>query len=629
MRPQITVVNHYNILNRVNHGGNQAIKGLYKGLSRFFDVNIIIFTDDEKYKDEVVLCAGVKIIPILIPNSLRDEQKKLLAKLFPHKRPDDAIAYIRLYHLNDELVETVRKIAEDSVIVVAEHVYTWKLIKQSCPEKHLWYRAHNVEYDYRDTANGKGWMPPDLMQEIYDFEKSCITQAELILTISQLEYERFAELYQLTDATKEKMININAGYDVSKINLIYPSKRSKINEKYQYTGIYIATGNQLTKNAAEICLEIARAFPKIQIVFMGSVSHFLKEMQLPENVLIKGMVDDEEKQYYLNHCDFALNPVQGGAGINIKILEFFAYGIPTLSTEHGVRGIAATPGEDFILLPEGVEGALGGMKKYLSMSLSKKDKMSKRASTLVREHYTWDSIANKIVNQAKKMYGVELTKERPVQNKTYNTTKKEMRDVAITKDMIVNCYRYILGREPEQEVNTEWFAKKFGNDFEKVREYFLFSNEFISKYKSYISGDSSGLNIISNELVKKLTNANYSFLLGEDIYRRFRFPFAAVKPGSKIVIYGGGVVGKIFLMQIERSSYCTVVAICDKNPGSTGIVETTVIKISDLAGMQHRAYDLIVIANEKRNIAREIREDLIMAGIPNEKIIWLDPANVM
>ena len=131
---------------------------------------------------------------------------------------------------------------------------------------------------------------------------------------------------------------------------------------------------------------------------------------------------------------------------------------------------------------------------------------------------------------------------------------------------------------------------------------------------------------VNDEVVRRMCDPNFDFQLGENIYTRFRFPFPAVKAGSRIVIYGGGVVGKTFLKQVNKSSYCTVRAICDRAPRATGIVEVPVIDVAELAGLSDDEYDLIVIANERRSIAMEIREDLIMAGLSADRIIYVNPS---
>ena len=121
-------------------------------------------------------------------------------------------------------------------------------------------------------------------------------------------------------------------------------------------------------------------------------------------------------------------------------------------------------------------------------------------------------------------------------------------------------------------------------------------------------------------------NPNFSHLTNEDIYARFAFPWEAVPAGSNIVIYGGGIVGKTYLEQLIRSNYCTIQAICDKHPERTGIQQVPVISLKKLAGLDPSSYDMVIIAIERRDIAKEIREDLEMMGLPMNKVRWIDPA---
>ena len=113
--------------------------------------------------------------------------------------------------------------------------------------------------------------------------------------------------------------------------------------------------------------------------------------------------------------------------------------------------------------------------------------------------------------------------------------------------------------------------------------------------------------------------------LEEDTYARFAFPYKIVTPGSRIVIYGGGIVGKAFLWQAANSAYCNVTAVCDRDPAGTGILAAPVISLEELAGLDENKYDAIVIALERRGLAAEVKGDLEMSGIPAEKIKWLNP----
>lgn len=124
---------------------------------------------------------------------------------------------------------------------------------------------------------------------------------------------------------------------------------------------------------------------------------------------------------------------------------------------------------------------------------------------------------------------------------------------------------------------------------------------------------------------EKIRTANAQLVCGEDPYNRFSFPWRSVRPGSRIVLYGGGVVGKMFLRQLANNPYCHVVAVCDQNPAATGIREAPVIDVRQLCDLDPDFYDLVLIDLERKDIATAIRADLELSGIPPQKIKWVDP----
>ena len=169
---------------------------------------------------------------------------------------------------------------------------------------------------------------------------------------------------------------------------------------------------------------------------------------------------------------------------------------------------------------------------------------------------------------------------------------------------------------------------RFEDDFGRGKTFELvdFWKRQMDEVLPRMTGKEQNAMMMSEQMLERLKNPNYSFALGEDIYARFRFPWEVVPSGSRVVIYGGGVVGKMFLRQVARSSYCFLKAICDRNPVGTGIQELPAITLAELAGMPSDSYDMVLIAIEKKNIAQAIRNDLLLEGIPSEKIKWVDPA---
>lgn len=406
-RPILTAVNHFCIF-PFNFGGALAIRGLYKGLSEWFDINIITFSVADCYPKELYLNKHIKVITIVVPPTLVALEKEMYKKygMSSTTMVDPSLAVLKLYHQIPEIVDEVRNITQDSLVVLAEHVFTWNLIKEACREKHLWYRSLNVEYDYKIDTWGAISCPDDLLQEVYNAERDCCLHAEKVLAISNIEKERFMELYELPANISEKIMDIHAGYDVDDLETVLPSKRSKISDEYTYTGLFIATDAPHTRQAAEHCFTIARRCPHIKIYIMGSVCKAYLGSKLPQNVALTGVVTDDEKKRYLKSCDFALNIMEDGAGVNVKMFEYFAYGIPVIASAYGARGIEVTDGKDVILTD--IEGMVETVNKFCALPAEDKDVIAKNALKLINDRYSWRNLSYNVAKEIERLYNISV-----------------------------------------------------------------------------------------------------------------------------------------------------------------------------------------------------------------------------
>lgn len=108
------------------------------------------------------------------------------------------------------------------------------------------------------------------------------------------------------------------------------------------------------------------------------------------------------------------------------------------------------------------------------------------------------------------------------------------------------------------------------------------------------------------------------------------FPFSQVRPGSKIVLYGGGIAGQNYLQQIRTLNFCEVICIVDQNWRQKRIREMQVIPLERLAEFE---FDFIVITPVKASLQESIQAELLDFGISKAKIIsypaqemeWLHP----
>lgn len=97
------------------------------------------------------------------------------------------------------------------------------------------------------------------------------------------------------------------------------------------------------------------------------------------------------------------------------------------------------------------------------------------------------------------------------------------------------------------------------------------------------------------------------------------FPFDKVEHNAKVIVYGAGKVGKIFINQLLATGYAELVLWCDRAFEDYGI------DVSDPQKIKEVQFDKLIIAIEREKVALEIRNHLVKMGVSNEKIVWEMP----
>ncbi len=102
------------------------------------------------------------------------------------------------------------------------------------------------------------------------------------------------------------------------------------------------------------------------------------------------------------------------------------------------------------------------------------------------------------------------------------------------------------------------------------------------------------------------------------------FPFSDLEPASRIVLYGAGNIGLRYYQQIFRQKELHMVLWVDKQWEKHQMS----IPVSAPEEIASHEYDYIIIAVKKKELAEEIRSELMQKGIAGEKILWRVPARL-
>ena len=244
------------------------------------------------------------------------------------------------------------------------------------------YNAHNCE-----TILYQQLHPSDKSKPIHEIvrvaEQRVLEAADLVLYCNESDLEAFHLLAPSAD--------FDALYAPNGMTPITTLDYTHSYDNKAFRAVFMGSGHLPNLQAATfIAQTLAPAFPDIIFDIIGSC---LSEDNYYPNVIRHGVVDDGTKMHILSQADLALNPMAAGSGSNVKVLEYFAYGIPVLSTSFGMRGIQAQSGTHYL------EARLDHFVSGLRQAISVKESLifiGKAGKYLALRQYTWDAIARPV-----------------------------------------------------------------------------------------------------------------------------------------------------------------------------------------------------------------------------------------
>jgi glycosyltransferase involved in cell wall biosynthesis len=141
--------------------------------------------------------------------------------------------------------------------------------------------------------------------------------------------------------------------------------------------------------AAKLAPTVTRKAPDTRFLLIGR-----KPRKLPDNPSIEFIGPVQNLAQALRTIDVAIAPLLHGSGTRLKILEYFSYSLPVVSTTKGAEGLEVENGVN-ILIEDDMDAFAASVVRLLSdKELS--SRLGEKARQLVLDKYDWNKIARRL-----------------------------------------------------------------------------------------------------------------------------------------------------------------------------------------------------------------------------------------
>lgn len=300
-------------------------------------------------------------------------------------------------HLSDQYVQTAKEKVKQAEVAIFSHPWVFPLV-QDClrPAQVVIYDSQNVEgYLRAQLLDESNPTQTKALRQVVEDENLVGNAADWILACSHEDLLRFNRIYGFA---LEKMRVVPNG--VMAFAEPQPTMQDKSVARAALgladdllMGIFIGSPYGPNLHAAEfINEELAPIVPEVTLVIAGGVGMGMKAKH--PNVHITGQLSEIDKQQWLRACDFAVNPMMSGSGTNIKMFDFMAKCLPTVTTAIGARGIDSAGGQAFWVVESHAQAFAQAIARLQDRGL--RQTIGQNARLCIEEGYAWERISRQL-----------------------------------------------------------------------------------------------------------------------------------------------------------------------------------------------------------------------------------------
>jgi glycosyltransferase involved in cell wall biosynthesis len=241
------------------------------------------------------------------------------------------------------------------------------------------YNSNNCEsllYNELHASSGRH----EISDLVRDLETKLLRHADLVTLCSPDDLPAFEKI--LGGKLAARSVHISRAMGAFPEHAAYSRNGS-------FRAVFMGSGHPPNIEAARFIVDVlAPACPGVAFDVIGSC---LPEGVYPKNVHRHGVVSVELKSTLIAKADIAVNPMQSGSGINLKVLEYVGHGTPILSTPFGMRGFQFPAGEAYL---SAELADFASQLQWLTQQPATLTEIASKARAIASERHSWAAITS-------------------------------------------------------------------------------------------------------------------------------------------------------------------------------------------------------------------------------------------
>lgn len=346
------------------------------------------YEDDEElaFAEQLSLFENISSYCIKLDSKIR----RLLIGLL--KNESLSVANFYSDRLQCEIDSSIKQSSFDAIIctssAMAKYIFRSKSLKNMPTRPMLLMDFMDLDSDkWQQYANTSRWP----MKWIYQREAKLLASYEQKITqafdISFFIADAEVALFKAQVKSTGKVLTLGNGMDTEVFSPA-PISPNNLDPVFLFTGVmdYKPNIDAVVWFVEEVWTEILNQYPKARFIIAGmNPTTQIEELKRSKGIEVTGFVDDILPYYH--QADYFVAPFRLARGVQNKVLQGFACGLPVISTPMGAEGIDCEDDKS-ILIASTAQEFLKQINR-LEQNSSFKNIIIKNALELIYDHYSW------------------------------------------------------------------------------------------------------------------------------------------------------------------------------------------------------------------------------------------------